>query len=242
VIMETFTMFAQLAPAAPPVNPSQPQSTQSLSAFRWATVTQADPLRIRLDGDTVALTFTPESLLQVVPEVGQRVWVQLYGRRVIVLGVGVATPSPPLILPAYQNYDPELNNITLGTSGEKYGWYSEYPMADGGAFVQGGFYLLFGTSPGISATCYVSLPRAAWTPYAGALQLSLGTWIFRDQSGLHHYGGELGTWESAGTNVSFSGAWDGTAPRSRVTGGIPVTVAATDVLSATFAYRAAPPS
>lgn len=240
--METFTMFSQLAPASPPVNPSQPQSTQSLSAFRWATVTQADPLRIRLDGDTVALTFTPESLLQVVPAVDQRVWVQLYGRRVIVLGVSEATPTPPLILPAYQSYDPKLNNITLGTGGTKTGWYSEYPMADGGAFVQGGFYLLFGTSPSISATCYVSLPRAAWTPYSGALQLSVGTWIFRDQTNPYHYAGSLGTWESAGTNVSFSGAWDGTAPRSRVTSGVPATVASTDIISASFGYRAAPPA
>lgn len=239
--MESFTPFTPLASPTSPINPSQPQSTQSLSAFRWATVTQVSPLRIRLDGDTAELALTPESLLQVVLEVDQRVWVQLYGRRVIVLGVSVATPAPPLTLPGYQDYTPELTNITLGTGGEKYGWYSEYPMLDGGAFVQGGFYLLFGTSPSISSTCYVSLPRAAWTPYSGALQLSIGTWIFRDQTGLHHYSGALGTWESAGTNVSFSGAWDGTAPRLRVTSGVPATVASTDIISASFSYRAAPP-
>lgn len=56
------------------------------STYRWATVTQLDPLRIRLDGDSTELPLTPEALIE--PSrlmVGTRVWVQFFGRRVIVV-------------------------------------------------------------------------------------------------------------------------------------------------------------
>jgi hypothetical protein len=57
------------------------------NTYRWATVTQADPLRIRLDGDTAALPITPETLVDpYLLVVGQRVWLQMFGRRIIILG------------------------------------------------------------------------------------------------------------------------------------------------------------
>lgn len=54
--------------------------------FRWATVTQTGPLRVRLDGDSDPLPFTPDNLVGPVP-VGTRVWCELFGRRVIAIGV-----------------------------------------------------------------------------------------------------------------------------------------------------------
>lgn len=66
----------------------QPQQADG-SSFRWATVTQAWPaaLRIRLDGDTLELPMTPDTLDSPNTYlVGSRVWVQIAGRRVIVLG------------------------------------------------------------------------------------------------------------------------------------------------------------
>lgn len=52
---------------------------------RWATVTQLSPLRIRLDGDTVALPFAPDSLVDLTA-VNQRVWVEIVGKYVVITG------------------------------------------------------------------------------------------------------------------------------------------------------------
>lgn len=60
--------------------PAQPESTDR---WTWATVTNGNPLRIRLDGDDDPLDITPDCLY-ADPVVGQRVWVQMTGRRVIV--------------------------------------------------------------------------------------------------------------------------------------------------------------
>lgn len=57
----------------------------STPTWRWATVTQIDPLRIRLDGEANPLPITPDSLTSdLFP--GDRVWVQYYGRDLIVTG------------------------------------------------------------------------------------------------------------------------------------------------------------
>ena len=57
------------------------------STYRWATVTGVLPLTIRLDGEDQALGMTPESLVDPTRlAVGLRVWVQLFGRRVLILG------------------------------------------------------------------------------------------------------------------------------------------------------------
>lgn len=58
------------------------------TTYRWATVTVSSPLQIQLDGDSLPLAIAPESLMPGDPVVGARVWVQLFGRRVIVLGSG----------------------------------------------------------------------------------------------------------------------------------------------------------
>jgi microcystin-dependent protein len=62
-----------------------PRENKPTERWTWATVTQSDPLRIRLDGETVALDITPENLAgSLLP--GERVWVQVSGRRVLVTG------------------------------------------------------------------------------------------------------------------------------------------------------------
>ena len=61
------------------------------NTFRWATVTDDVPLTIRLDGDSQPLPIVPDSLIEgSPPAVGKRVWVQLFGRRVIIIGVSAA--------------------------------------------------------------------------------------------------------------------------------------------------------
>ena len=61
-------------------------AAQEQDAWLWATITQVDPLRIRLDGDQFTLDLTPEYLFPGEPPLGARVWVQVNGRRVIVHG------------------------------------------------------------------------------------------------------------------------------------------------------------
>lgn len=83
-------------PAALPENPD--------STFRWATVVNVDPLTIRLDGESAALAATPSSLAEAL-DFGDRVWTQLHGRALIVLGRGTsgAATRPEWIRPALQN-------------------------------------------------------------------------------------------------------------------------------------------
>lgn len=76
-----------MSPTPPLFVPGQQDIVQQTDVnYRWATVTQTDPLRIRLDGDTTALPVTPENLTGEEQAVGARVWVQFYGRRILVLG------------------------------------------------------------------------------------------------------------------------------------------------------------
>lgn len=56
--------------------------------FHWATVVNPSPLSIILDGDTLPLPLVPDTLVDptgMLPY--SRVWVQLQGRNVIVLGM-----------------------------------------------------------------------------------------------------------------------------------------------------------
>jgi hypothetical protein len=68
------------------------------NTYRWATITALSPLTIRLDGEDIALPMVPESLLDSARlAVSGRVWVQLFGRRVLILGGsqgGAAIPPP----------------------------------------------------------------------------------------------------------------------------------------------------
>lgn len=79
----------------------QSRGPEKADKWLWATVTQADPLRIRLDGETTPLDITPDTLTRSLT-VGQRVWVQLTGRRLVVTGAagGVPVPEPEEAAPA----------------------------------------------------------------------------------------------------------------------------------------------
>lgn len=52
--------------------------------YRWATVTGIGPLRIRLDGEAEPLAATPAAICPL--QLGDRVWVQIHGRQMVVLG------------------------------------------------------------------------------------------------------------------------------------------------------------
>lgn len=87
------------------------------NTYRWATVEALGPLEIRFDGDTEVLGATPDSL---VPEsdliVGARVWCQIYGRHVIVLG----TPYRPAPVPPTPPTPEVGGSVTSKTYYEKY--------------------------------------------------------------------------------------------------------------------------
>lgn len=63
----------------------------SKSSFRWATVVNVCPLSIRLDGETVPLDARPSTIAGGVTP-GDRVWTQLHGRQVVILGRGGQQP------------------------------------------------------------------------------------------------------------------------------------------------------
>lgn len=58
------------------------------SSWRWGTVTQVSPLRVKLDGDSAALAVTPDSLVPISATNG-RVWCQLVARKVIIHGCAI---------------------------------------------------------------------------------------------------------------------------------------------------------
>lgn len=72
------------------------------ASFRWGTVVNNSPLSVILDGDSWPLVATPDTLVdpRTLSE-GDRVWVQLYSRRVIV--VGTANPREYGAVPLQAN-------------------------------------------------------------------------------------------------------------------------------------------
>lgn len=64
-------------------NTLEPTSAQS--SWAWATVTDTSPLSIKLDNSPDALAATPDTLVAGL-SVNDRVFVQVWGTRLIVLG------------------------------------------------------------------------------------------------------------------------------------------------------------
>lgn len=126
---------------------------------------------------------------------------------------------------SFASYTATTTSITLGTGGVI---TTNYMRPGTGNLVFFNGYITFGTSPAITATCHLTLPTTA---NVSAVQWCFGSWVFRDISAGDHYAGSLGGWDTGGTEISFSGSWDGTAPRDRIRTGVPVTVAADDRLS-----------
>jgi len=77
---------------------SIPTVQEPSSTFRWATITDLSPLRVRLDGESVELPITPECLVHpsVLTE-GARVWVQLFGSRLLIHGVHQGGTIVPIV-------------------------------------------------------------------------------------------------------------------------------------------------
>lgn len=76
-------------------------------AFRWATVMQTSPLRVRLDGEDAALPITPDTLLSPAAlSVGTRVRVEVAHRRIVVHGAaGSGALARAVNLGANRNLD-----------------------------------------------------------------------------------------------------------------------------------------
>lgn len=67
------------------------ESVKDLTSFKWATVTSVAPLAVKLDGDTVALSLVPDSLVDPLTlSVSDRVRVELTERKVVIHGVNNA--------------------------------------------------------------------------------------------------------------------------------------------------------
>ena len=64
---------------------AQPAPTPPRTRHRWCTVTQASPLRVRLDGEASPLPVAPWGRTSGL-SVGDRLWAQITGRQVVVLG------------------------------------------------------------------------------------------------------------------------------------------------------------
>ena len=120
---------------------------------------------------------------------------------------------------------------TMGVGTTATGWYTSRS-----GLVEAHFYVVFAGSPVFASTIAADLPVPG--DYDG-IQQALGSWVFRDSGDGYHYGGPIAIWSGANSDFCFSGCWDGTAPRSRVTHAKPFTVAAGDILSGELKYRSA---
>lgn len=135
-----------------------PQAVEN--AYRWATVTVSSPLQIQLDGDSLPLPLTPENLIEGgPPQVGARVWVQLFNRRVICLGVagGLAPSYPPF---GHSPFSMAAITFTVAGTGataynQAFAWptsrFTQSPMCSiaivGGTLNQTAFFPQFFSAP-----------------------------------------------------------------------------------------------
>lgn len=206
---------------------------------RWATVTQASPLRVKLDGETTALAVTPDTLVAGLVA-DDRVWVQVYRRRLVVLGKAVTNTG-------WASYTPVLSatttDPTLGTGAAQQGVYYQDPvtgMVDAWARI---VYGTSGTDPG-SGTYLVSLPTAIDHSIGGVLttasSMALGSGAVRDNSatvsGSRQVVAQVGSTAggTGGVGQVFLGVYDGT--NSVVTHSGPFAWAASDVITLTLRY------
>lgn len=125
--------------------------------------------------------------------------------------------------------------FTIGGGAINEGWYQLI-----GGFVIWGFRVEAGTSPAFTTSLLLNLPLAAYTGASGGqLAAAVGEWGMRSASGAN-YGGPIVTNDTGGTQVRFTGAWNGTAPLGNIgsTTSTPATPVAGNVLSGSGSYRA----
>lgn len=117
--------------------------------FKWGTVTSIGPLRITLDGDTTALPFTPDSLVDPMGlVVNDRVRCELSSRRVIIIGRSGGLVPDSGWLP----YNPAWANVTVG-NGTTWGRYRRR-----GHTVEWAAWLQMGSTSAMGTTPWVALP------------------------------------------------------------------------------------
>lgn len=96
-------------------------STAASDTHMWATVTQVSPLRIRVDGETTALPFTPDTLVTGLA-VDDRVWIgfannddlAFLGKRVVVMGRAGGT----ITVPAHTHPNPAVLTSKVLATGQ----------------------------------------------------------------------------------------------------------------------------
>lgn len=89
--------------------PGRSESTSDPgNSWRWATVTSVSPLAIRMDGESSPLAAVPQSLVSGLA-VGDRVWIQVAGRRVVVHGRAGGGPDG-----TWQPWTPTVSGWTQG--------------------------------------------------------------------------------------------------------------------------------
>lgn len=122
---------------------------------RWGTITQINPLRVKLDGDDTALPVTPASLVPAsLTRVGSRVWTVLNGRQLVVVGVWGGTSELVTRVQLTSNFD------TGGDVWAVIPWGTAV-LNDAGAWTSSNSSVVT-TPPGVTrakATLYT-----AWTP------------------------------------------------------------------------------
>lgn len=148
-----------------PVEPGQ--------SWRWATVTQVSPLRVRLDGDTTALDLTPDSLLVLPPVVGQRVHVHMVDRSLVVVGAPASSTG------AWATYTPTITGLTLG-NGTVDAQYAQIgrtvhvgvTITLGSASTMGSLAVSLPVSSAAQAVAPANLYRNGFGLYAGIIRIT----------------------------------------------------------------------
>lgn len=125
--------------------------------WRWGTVTQTGPVRVRLDGDAAPLLITPDVLGSVT--VGQRVYCHRNGRRLVVI---------PDTSGAWAAYTPTLSGVTLG-NGTLTGRWTRH-----GRTVHCTGRITLGSTSSVTGNVTVGLPVAVSTIF-NTIFATLGT-------------------------------------------------------------------
>lgn len=122
-------------------------------------------------------------------------------------------------------------SFAAGSGAVNEGWWLQI-----GRVVHWGFKLQLGSSPTIGGTLLLTLPVEAWVGGGAGLQVGLGSWIYRDNSVPAHWSGTIAGWDAGGTRASFSGAWSGSAPNTRINATQPFAYAVDDTLAGSGVY------
>jgi len=187
-------------------------------SWRWGTVTQVSPLRIRLDGDAAALDTTPDTLASVT--LGERVWCQIVRRRVVVHGVSAGL-TPPGIWAAYTC---TVSGLTMGAS------TVDASHSRIGDTVNATIQLVLGAGFSFTAAAAFSLPVSA---FAG---LGMATGYMSDAG----FGTFLALPVFTGSSLYVFGVDPSTNQAENITNTSPFTWAAGDQITLALTYRAAP--